>query len=125
MDAYKYLLKNENAKWTVEKSSYWRDIRNFVQVIISFDFCPERKYEEQTVGYLYEGLRGFVGVKALDLADKSGTSVTILLTDESIKKLDRIERKNHNFGWSRHPEVPVYFLRKDETIELPALLDNE
>ena len=125
MNAYKLLQKNKDAKKAIEMSDFLKKDRDFEYVKISFDFCPERKYEEQTVGYVYEGLRGFTSTKELKIATKMGGSVLVFLTDESIKKLDKVEMINQDSGWARHPDIPAYFLRKDEIVEAPALLENE
>ena len=125
MNAYKLLQKNKDAKKAIGMSEFLKKERDFEYVKISFDFYPPRESEKETVGYVYEGLRGFTSTKDLKTAAKLGGGVRVYLTDESIKKLDRVEIKNHDSGWARHPDIPFYFLCKDEIIEAPALLENE
>lgn len=125
MNAYKLLQKNKDAKKAIEMSEFLKKDRDFEYVKISFDFYPPRDYEKETVGYVYEGLRGFASAKDLKMADKMGGGVRVFLTDESIRKLDKVEIINHDSGWARHPDIPFYFLCKDEIIEAPALLENE
>ena len=125
MNAYKLLQKNKNAKKAIETSEVFKKVRDFEYVKISFDFYPSRDYEKESVGYVYEGLRGFTSTKGLKTATKMGGSVVVFLTDESIRKLNKVETINHDSGWLRHPDIPAYFLRKEEFIEAPALLENE
>lgn len=125
MNAYKLLQKNKDAKKAIEMSEFLKKDRDFEYVKISFDFYPTRNYEKETVGYVYEGLRGFTSTKVLKTATKMGGNVLVFLTDESIRKLNKVEIINHDSGWARHPDIPAYFLRKDEIIEAPALLENE
>lgn len=125
MNAYKYLQKNKDAKKAIETTEDLKKIRDFEYVKISFSFYPPRDYEKETVGYVYEGLRGFTPVKDLKMAAKIGGGARVYLTDESIRKLNKVEMINHDSGWARHPDIPFYFLCKDEIIEAPALLENE
>lgn len=125
MNAYKLLQKNKDAKKAIETTEGLKKIRDFEYVKISFDFYPPRDYEKETVGYVYEGLRGFVPAKDLKIAEQLSGSVRVYLTDESIRKLYRVEMMNCDSGWARHPDIPFYFLCKDKIIEAPALLENE
>ena len=85
---------------------------------VKIDFGIERDTEfVESIGAIYQGMEGIV--ESLD--DYYVTTPTIILTQESIKKIEEYNLRTSN-SWIKNPKIPIRFLVR---LSKKAMLKNE
>lgn len=85
---------------------------------VKIDFGIERNTEfVESVGVIYQGMKGIVE----SLGDYYDSTPTIILNQESIKKIEEYNLRTCN-SWVKNPKIPIRFLVR---LSKKAMLKNE
>lgn len=85
---------------------------------VKIDFGIERNTEfVESIGAVYQGMEGIVE----SLGDYYVTTPTIILNQESIKKIEEYNLRSGNY-WVKNPKIPIRFLVR---LSKKAILKNE